>query len=365
MKTISKVFSCILAFSSLLGSVEGQNRYKIWYDKPASYWEEALPIGNGRIAAMVFGDPQLEQIQLNEETVSAGSPYQNYNEEAKAALPEMRRLIFEGKYEEAQNMAATKILSQVGNEMPYQTVGRLNIRYQDHKKVSNYYRDLDISNAMTVTRYKVDGVEFTEETFASFTDQLVIRHIKSSKPGAINCELFFNTPMRDPKRSIYGKKGLRLEGITHGSRYFPGKVHYCADLDVKNKGGEVTMANDTLLSVQGASELTLYISMATNFVNYKDISGDPYQRNKTYLKNAEKEYDKAKAAHIAAYQEQFNRVTLDLGETSQVNKPMDVRIKEFSSSYDPALIALYFQYGRYLLIASSQPGCQPANLQGK
>ena len=94
MKTISKVFSCILAFSSLLGSVEGQNRYKIWYDKPASYWEEALPIGNGRIAAMVFGDPQLEQIQLNEETVSAGSPYQNYNEEAKAALPEMRRLIF-------------------------------------------------------------------------------------------------------------------------------------------------------------------------------------------------------------------------------------------------------------------------------
>lgn len=355
----------MLAFSSLLGNVEGQNIYRIWYDKPASYWEEALPVGNGRIAAMVFGDPQLEQIQLNEETVSAGSPYRNYNEEAKTALPEMRRLIFEGKYEEAQNMAATKILSQVGNEMPYQTVGRLNIRYQDHKKVNNYYRDLDISNAVAVTRYEVDGVEFTEETFASFTDQLVIRHIKASKPGTINCELFFNTPMRDPKRSIYGKKGLRLEGITHGSRYFPGKVHYCADLDVKHKGGKVITANDTLLSVQGASELTLYISMATNFVNYKDISGDPYQRNKAYLKNAAKDYSKAKAAHIAAYQKQFNRVTLDLGETSQANKPMDVRIKEFSSSYDPALIALYFQYGRYLLISSSQPGCQPANLQGK
>lgn len=157
----------MLAFSSLLGNVEGQNIYRIWYDKPASYWEEALPVGNGRIAAMVFGNPQLEQIQLNEETVSAGSPYQNYNEEAKTALPEMRRLIFEGKYEEAQNMAATKILSQVGNEMPYQTVGRLNIRYQDHKKVNNYYRDLDISNAVAVTRYEVDGVEFTEETFAS------------------------------------------------------------------------------------------------------------------------------------------------------------------------------------------------------
>ena len=115
---ISKVFSCMLAFSSLLGNVEGQNIYRIWYDKPASYWEEALPVGNGRIAAMVFGDPQLEQIQLNEETVSAGSPYQNYNEEAKTALPEMRRLIFEGKYEEAQNMAATKILSQVHRSPP-------------------------------------------------------------------------------------------------------------------------------------------------------------------------------------------------------------------------------------------------------
>ena len=157
MKTISKVFSCILAFSSLLGSVEGQNRYKIWYDKPASYWEEALPIGNGRIAAMVFGDPQLEQIQLNEETVSAGSPYQNYNEEAKTALPEMRRLIFEGKYEEAQNMAATKILSQVGNEMPYQTVGRLNIRYQDHKKVNNYYRDDLEKNGMKLSGLSPDG----------------------------------------------------------------------------------------------------------------------------------------------------------------------------------------------------------------
>ena len=147
----------MLAFSSLLGNVEGQNIYRIWYDKPASYWEEALPVGNGRIAAMVFGDPQLEQIQLNEETVSAGSPYQNYNEEAKTALPEMRRLIFEGKYEEAQNMAATKILSQVGNEMPYQTVGRLNIRYQDHKKVNNYYRDDLEKNGMKLSGLSPDG----------------------------------------------------------------------------------------------------------------------------------------------------------------------------------------------------------------
>lgn len=338
--------------------------YKIWYEKPSQYWEEALPIGNGRITAMVFGNPEVEQFQLNEETVSAGSPYQNYNKEGKAALSEIRRLIFEGKYEEAQNMGGEKLLSQVGNEMPYQTVGTLNLRYDGHKEYTDYYRDLDIDQAITTTRYKVNGVEFVQEAFASFTDQLIIVNIRSSQPKAINCELFYSTPMPSPKVSAQSKNMLRLEGITTGTKFFPGKVHYCADVKVKNRGGKVVAA-DTLLQVKDATELTLYISMATNFVNYKDISGNPYERNAAYMKNAGKNYQKAKAAHIAAYQEQFNRVKFDLGWTEQANKPMDVRIKESSQVFDPHLLALYFQFGRYLLISSSQPGCQPANLQGK
>lgn len=338
--------------------------YKIWYNQPSHYWEEALPIGNGRIAAMVYGDPRNEILQLNEETVSAGSPYQNYNKEARVALPQIRQMIFEGKNAEAQALAGEKILSQVGNEMPYQTVGNLNIRYKDRGQVTDFYRELDIDKAVTTTRYKVDGVEFVEEAFASFTDQLIVVHIQASRPKAIDCELFFQTPMNNPEKSVLGKKGLRLEGITSGSRYFPGKVHYCADLELMNKGGKV-IANDTLLQVSEANELTLYISMATNFVNYKDLSADPYLRNATYLKNAGKNYKKAKEAHITAYQQQYNRVKFDLGKTSQADKPMDVRLKEFSTSYDPHLIALYFQFGRYLLISSSQPGCQPANLQGK
>lgn len=364
MKFSKILFIAFAIFNGTVCAFSGETSYKIWYDKPAVYWEEALPIGNGRIAAMVYGDPQTEVLQLNEETVSAGSPYQNYNKEAKASLPEIRRLIFEGKYKEAQDMAGEKILSQVGNEMPYQTVGSLNIKYKDHKNVSDLYRELDIDNAIATTGYKVNGVEFKEESFASFTDQLIIVHISASKAGAINCDLFYNTPMAKPERSSLGKKGLRMEGLTKGTKFFPGKIHYCADLKVKNKGGKV-VAGDTLLTVSGATELTIYISMATNFVNYKDISADPYKRNAKYLKSAGRNYNKAKRDHIEFYKKQFDRVQFDLGTSPQMKKPMDQRIKEFSSSYDPQLIALYFQYGRYLLISSSQPGCQPANLQGK
>lgn len=348
-----------------MGALSAQDMgYKIWYDKPAGYWEEALPVGNGRIAAMVFGGTDMERIQLNEETVSAGSPYQNYNPEGRAALSEIRRLIFEGKYEEAQRMGGEKLLSQVGNEMPYQTVGSLNVRFDGDRQYTDYRRELDIDRAIATTRYTVDGVEFVQETFASFTDQLIVVNLRSSKPKAIRCDLFFTTPMKDPKRSITGSKEMRLEGMTDGTQYFPGKVHYCADLLVKNKGGKVVAA-DTLLHVQDATELTIYISMATNFVNYKDISADPYRRNEAWLKNASKSYAKAKAAHTAAYKEQFDRVRLDLGRTPQADKPMDVRIKESSKQFDPHLLSLYFQFGRYLLISSSQPGCQPANLQGK
>lgn len=354
---------CLLALLNILGYA--QENYKLWYDTPARYWEEALPIGNGRIAAMVFGDPRLERLQLNEETVSAGSPYENYNKEGKVALQKIRQLIFEGRYEEAQNLAEKKMLSPVGREMPYQTVGSLNIRYEDHEQVSRYYRDLDIARAIATTRYQTKGSEITEETFASFTDQLIIKRIKASKKGSITCDLFFQTPMEAPKRSLRGKKGLRLEGITGGNEYIPGKVHYCADLSIKNKDGRIVAVNDTLIKVEKATELYLYISMATNFVNYKDISANPYERNEKYLKNAARNYEKAKMEHVAAYKKMFDRVSLDLGSSPQVDKPTDIRLKEFASSYDPHLLSLYFQYGRYLLISSSQPGCQPANLQGK
>ena len=338
--------------------------YIIWYDRPAQAWEEALPIGNGRLAAMVYGDPQNEELQLNEETVSAGSPYQNYNPQGKEALPEIRRLIFEGRNEEAQRLGGEKLLSQVGNEMPYQTVGSLHIRHDGERKITAYRRALDIEQALSTTTYTVDGVEYTQEAFASFTDQLIVINLRASRPKAISCDLYFTTPMPSPQVSVTNQRLLRLEGMTSGTDYFPGKVHYCADLQVKNRGGRV-VATDTLLRVEQATELTLYIAMATNFVNYKDISADPYLRNEQALRNASRDYRRLRADHVAAYRRQFDRVQLELGENQQVQKPMDIRIKEAPTIFDPHLLSLYFQFGRYLLISSSQPGCQPANLQGK
>lgn len=364
VKTIRSLVIALMAITALATANAQRSPYNIWYDRPAQYWEEALPIGNGRIGGMVYGNPVNEVIQLNEETVWAGSPYQNYNKDARAALPEIRRMIFEGRYQEAQDMAGKKIISSVGNEMQYQTVGSLHIHYPGHEAYTNFYRDLDIDNAVSTTRYRVNGVEYRQEAFASFTDQLLIVRVTASASNAISCDLSFSTPMKDPRRSNTGKNKLRLEGLTGSSRFFPGKVHYCADLSVDNSGGRVTAASDTLLQVRNANTLTLYVSMATNFVNYKDISADPYQRNAEYLKKAPKNYAKAKAAHIAAYRKLYDRVELNLGETPQLQKPMDIRIKEFATSYDPHLVALYFQFGRYLLISSSQPGGQPANLQG-
>ena len=344
--------------------------YKLWFDRPADYWEEALPVGNGRIAAMVYGNAQNEQIQLNEETVSAGQPYQNYNKEAREALPVIRDMIFKGQYKEAQDLAGTKIISQVGNEMQYQTVGSLNIRYTDHAEVTDFYRELDLDKAVTRTTYRVNGTTFVQEVWASFTDQLIIVDIRSDKKGrAINCDLDFTTPMPSPQFSAPAKNQLRLEGITSGNKFREGKVHYVADLLIRNQAGTLTVC-DTMASVRDASQLTLYISMATNFVNYKDISADPYARNRTYLKNASKPVYKAREAHTAAYRKYFDRVEFNLGDGGEAIRaltelPTDRRIKEFAGHFDANLITTYFQYGRYLLICSSQPGCQPANLQGK
>lgn len=354
---------CLCA-ATLLQAQTSHSPYIIWYDRPAQAWEEALPIGNGRLAAMVYGNPQNEELQLNEETVSAGSPYQNYNPQGREALAEIRRLIFEGRNEEAQQLGGKKLLSQVGNEMPYQTVGSLHIRHDGRRTPTAYRRELDIERAVSTTTYTVDGVDYTQEAFASFTDGLVVVNLRASRPRSINCDLYYTTPMPSPRVSVTDRQRLRLEGQTSGTDHFPGLVHYCADLQVKHRGGRL-MAADTLLRVEQATELTLYIAMATNFVNYKDISADPYARNAQALRNASRDYRRQLADHVTAYRSQFDRVQLELGENGQVQKPMDVRIKEAPTTFDPHLLSLYFQFGRYLLISSSQPGCQPANLQGK
>lgn len=358
-----------LVKTALLGLVSmfslymsAQQKPVLWYDKPAQYWEEALPLGNGRLGAMVYGNPVDEEIQLNEETVSAGSPYKNYNPDAKGSLSTIRQLIFDGKYPEAQALAQTKILSKNGFGMPYQTVGSLRLNFPGQENYTNFRRELDLERAVATTDYTIDGVNYKREVFTSFADQLVIVRLTASQPGKLTFSASLTCP-QEVKVSTSGKNGLMMEGTTKGDEFTPAAVRFRADVKLDAQGGK-TVANDTALSITNATSATIYIAMATNFVNYKDISGNPTERNKNYLKNTGKSYAKALQAHIDAYQKYYRRVSLELGRTPQADKPTDIRVKEFATAYDPHLVALYFQFGRYLLISSSQPGCQPANLQG-
>lgn len=353
----------LLGLMSMIGmNICAQQRMVLWYDKPAQYWEEALPLGNGRLGAMVYGNPVNEEIQLNEETVSAGAPYKNYNADAKGSLSTIRQLIFEGKYPEAQEMAGEKILSKNGFGMPYQTVGSLRLNFQGQENYTNFRRELDLDKAVATTTYTVNGVDYKREIFTSFVDQLVVVRLTASQPGKLNFSTALTCP-QEVKVSVSGKNGMTLEGVTKGNEFVEGAVRFRADLKLDLQGGK-SMANDTLLTVTNANSATIYIAMGTNFVNYKDISGDPVERNKSSLRKAGRSYAKALQEHISEYQKYYQRVSLNLGSTPQADKPTDIRVKEFATSNDPQLVSLYFQFGRYLLISCSQPGGQPANLQG-
>ncbi|MDR1601651.1 MAG: glycoside hydrolase family 95 protein, partial [Tannerella sp.] len=362
MKTNIGIALCCVAMLTSCRQAEQKNHLKLWYDTPAEKWAEALPIGNGRLGAMVFGTPGTERIQLNEETVWAGQPNSNANPDAQAALPEIRRLIFAGKYREAENLANAKVVSNTNHGMSYQPVGDLNLSFPGHETVESYYRELDISSAVTTTRYTVDGVEYVRETFASFPDQVIAVRLTASEKGKIN----FSARLTSPQKSETSVQNnlLVLKGISGDLEGLEGKVKFTTLVKVVPENGELHAA-DNALTVTGANAATLYISIGTNFVNYHDLSADADKQAVTYLQNAQgKAYAAQRAAHTAAYRRYFDRVRLDLGLTDSVRKPTDVRILEFAGANDPQLVALYFQFGRYLLISSSQPGNQPANLQG-
>lgn len=337
---------------------------KMWYETPAAYWEEALPIGNGHMAAMVYGDPFEETIQLNEESVWAGSPYQNFNPKGRKELSRIRQLLFDGHYEEGQRLAGASLLSPIGNEMPYQTLGALRIHYPDRGVVTGYRRELDLERAVVATSYGSNGVEYRQEAFASLTDSLIIVRLTTSRKNSINCNLYYKTPMLGENVCVMNDGRLHMEGVTDGTEKIPGKVRYCVDMKVKQMGGTL-VKQEKSLAVKGASEVIFYVAAATNFVNYQNLSASPDERNRQMLQHASTSYEEALQRHVTRYKSQYDRVKLDLGITEQSLKPTDVRLREFGYSSDPQLLALYFQFGRYLLISSSQPGCQPANLQGK
>ena len=361
MKNILLILLCLLFELNLYA--QSDTLLKLWYNQPAKQWVEALPIGNGRLGAMIYGDPYKEKIQLNENTVWAGQPNRNDNPDAKEALPEVRKLIFEGKYKEAQDLVNQKFISKISNGMPYQTVGDLNLLFPGHENYSDYYRELDIENAVETSRYKIDGVNYQSKVFASFPDQVIIVRITADKPGSIN---FAATMSRPAAVDISTKSNneLIMSGITGNCDSVKGKVKFQAHVKVLTDGGSVS-ASDTSLQVADADIATIYISIASSFKNYHDISGDAGAKANEYLQNAlGKNYERVLSDNIAAYQKYFNRVSIDLGVTDSTKNPTDTRIEQFAEDNDPQLAALYFQFGRYLLISCSQPGGQPATLQG-
>ena len=357
------LFWTLCLWLTAIGFAQNNSSLKLWYQQPAREWVEALPIGNGRIGAMVYGDPQKETIQLNESTVWAGQPNRNDNPDAKEALPEVRRLIFEGKYKEAQELVNKKFISKTSHGVPYQTVGNLRLSFSGHENYSNYYRELDIAKAVVTTRYTVERVNFETKIFSSFPDQVIIARVTADKPGSINFSASMNRPS---KVNVFtkGDNELILSGLTSDHDKVEGKVVFQAKVKIVATGGKVS-ANDTALLVSQADAATIYISIASNFKNYNDISADATQKCNAFLEKVlRKKYDESLKQHVSDYQRYFKRVTIDLGKTEAIKNPTDVRVARFAAGNDPDLVALYFQFGRYLLISSSRPGGQPANLQG-
>ncbi|EOR94593.1 putative large secreted protein [Arcticibacter svalbardensis MN12-7] len=345
----------------------------LWYNAPAADWNGALPLGNGRLGAMIYGIPSKENIQLNENTLWAGSPNSNDNPKAKESLAEVRKLMFEGKLTEAQSLANSDIITQKSNGMNYETVGNLRMNFSNQDQFSNYYRELDIQKAIATTTYTVDGVDFKREMFTSFTDQVMVIRLTASKTGKISFTATMDRPAPSKVTvSTENKNILKMVGQgsdvankkVKNSAPIKGLVKFQSRVKVIPNGGTL-LASDTSLTVSGANSVIVYVSTATNFVNYNDISADENKRATDYITKAEKKsYDQLLSAHIAYYQKYFNRVALNLGTTESAKNTTDERIRQFSKTNDPAMAALYFQFGRYLLISSSQPGGQAANLQG-
>jgi alpha-L-fucosidase 2 len=510
--------------------VKSQNtELKLWYNKPAAKWTDALPIGNGRLGAMIFAGVEKERIQFNEETLWTGGP-RDYNQKgAYKYLQQIRQLLFDGKQKEAEQLAeehfmglksdegskdawikkvtATKNLIYAssgfddskwkemeipsydgweaagfegldgavwlrtsfdlpsewkGNDLvldlnrirdqdftyvngklvgsmenteprkyiipknilmagrnviavqvlnffdkgglagykdtsrhiglyppgkeselislvkkwkyliqdddppavpryqaDYQPFGDLWLNFKNENSVSNYKRELNISNAIARTTYTTNGIDYTREYFASAPDQVVVIHLASSKPASINFECLVNSPHKYSSTQKIDDKTLGLSvkvknGVLRGESY----------LKIETKNGTATVQNDRIV-VNNADEVTLYLTAATNYKNYKDVSLDPVAICRKTIQNINaKSYDKIKSAHINEYQKIFNTLSIDLGTSENAKRPTDERIENFASSSDPSFVALYLQYGRYLLISSSRPGTRPANLQG-
>ncbi len=346
----------------------GENALQLWYDKPAARWAEALPIGNGSMGAMVFGGIAEERIQFNEDTFWSGKPMDRQSPEAAENLAEIRRLLFDGKQKEAEKLAMDKFMSRPLRQETYQTCGDLLLEFDlpENAETEDYRRDLDLDAALATVSFKHKGVTYRREVFASHPAGLIVIRLTADQPGKISLTASFTTPHAAHGLSVLDGNTVVLNA--RATKHKRTGVDCALRMEARAKllvEGGSTAEEGNAVAARNADAVTILLAGATNYVNWRDTSGDPGGRCADRLKAAAgKSFSELLAAHQEDHRALFRRVTLNLGETGCAKLPTDRRVKQFSKQPDPGLAALYFQYGRYLLIASSRPGSQPANLQG-
>ena len=352
---MKRILSFIVVTTMLSLPLSAQ-QHKLWYSRPATSWLEALPLGNSHLGAMVYGGTFTEEIQLNEETFWSGSPHHNNSAEAKEHLDEVRQLIFEGKEEQADEIIG-KYFVKGPHGMRFQSLGSVILK-MGHLIVSQYRRELNIGDAVNTTQYIYKGVTYRREAFASLADNVLVVRLTASKPQALDFAVGFNNGQLTVNNGLLTAtvKNDEQEGV---------KAGLTAECTVKVETDGKVKTADKELVVNDATTATLYIVAATNFVNYHDVSANPTQRNQTVLAGIQSmDYDQLKERHLQKYHEQYNRLSLTLPKSDKSSWETDKRLAAFEGGSDMDMVSLMMQYGRFLLICSSQPGGQPANLQG-
>jgi alpha-L-fucosidase 2 len=343
---------------------------KLWYRQPAQDWTQALPVGNGRLGAMVFGGTEHERLQFNEDTLWTGEPHEYQHDGALEYLPTVRKLLFEGKQRQAEELAMDQMMSVPLRQEKYQPFGDLHLNFPTHDEQVNYRRELDIDSGLATVRYRIGQTNFTREVFSSFPGQVIVVRLSSDKAGQLTFTAKLDSPHPDTKTLVVNKNTLALRGQLQEymnkrtKQKRPSVLKFEALLRATAKGGKLTVDSEKI-DVVGADSVTLILAAATSFKDYRDVSGDPATAcRRTIIAAGRKSYNDLRRAHIADHRRLFRRVEFDLGTTEAIKQPTNQRIENFAKQDDPQLVELYFQFGRYLLIASSRPGSQPANLQG-
>jgi alpha-L-fucosidase 2 len=352
---------------------------RIWYQEPAKQWEHALPIGCGRLGAMVFGLVAEERIQFNEDTLWTGKPHNYVRAGARDHLDEIRRLLFEGKVKEATPIVRGSFLSDPVRQEAYQPFGDLRIRFPGHDGAVDYRRELDLDSAVARVTYRVGDVTHRREVFASYPDKVIVIRLEADRPGAVGFRLAVESPHTSARSRAVTADTLAMAGRVGGDG-----LRFESRLRVFPSGGRAVV-DDGGVTVERADAVTLILAAATSYKTFEDVSAEPASRCEATLSRlGDKNYAALRADHVADHRRLFRRVRLDLGRNDRADWPIDRRVARMTADGnliagsipgvvpdlshglrgDPALAALYFQFGRYLLIASSRPGSQPANLQG-